>query len=64
MPCSPHRQNLRIFRRVTDPPEDGRLASIRALDDKDPETAEFLLKIFEITGVFCRHSVEAMSEER
>ena len=56
--------DLWVFRRVTNSPENGRLASVRPPDDKDPETAEFLSKVFEITCVFCRHSGEGLREEK
>ena len=42
--------DLRVFRSVADPLENGRLASVRPPDDKDPETAEFLSEVF--TRVF------------
>ena len=48
--------DLWVFRRVTDPPENGRLASVCPPDDKDPETAEFLTDVVESRRVFCRHS--------
>ena len=47
--------DLWVFRRVTDPTQKGRLASVRPPDDKDPETAEFLSDVFESPYVFCRH---------
>jgi hypothetical protein len=56
--------NPRVFRSVTDRPENGRLASVRPSDDKDPETAEFLLEVFEITCVFCRHSGDGLRKEK
>ena len=56
--------DLRVFRRVTYRPENGRLASVRPPDDKDPETAEFLSEVFEITCVFCRHSGEGLRKEK
>ena len=54
----------RVFRSVTDRPENGRLASVRPPDDKDPETAEFHLEVFEITCVCCRHSGEGLRNEK
>ena len=56
--------DLWVFRRVTNSPENGRLASVRPPDDKDPETAEFLSKVIEITCVFCRHSGEGLRDEK
>ena len=41
--------DLRVFRSVADPLENGRLASVRPPDDKNPETAEFISKVFETT---------------
>ena len=43
--------DLRVFCSVADRPENSRLASIRSPDNKDPETAEFLLQVFEFTEV-------------
>ena len=45
--------DLRLFRRVTDPLENGRLASVRSPDDKDPETAKLLPEVFEVIRVAC-----------
>ena len=56
--------DLWVFRSVTNPPENGRLASVRPPDDKDPETAEFHLEVFEITCVCCRHSGEGLRNEK
>ena len=56
--------DLRVFRSVTNPPENGRLASVRSPDDEDPETAEFLSEVFEITCVFGRHSGEGLFQEK
>jgi hypothetical protein len=50
--------DLRVFRSVTDPLENGCLASVRPPDDKDPETAEFLSEV--CAYVFCRHSGEGL----
>ena len=55
---------FRVFRSVTYRPENGGLASVRPPDDKDPETAEFLSQVFEITCVFCRHSGEGLGKEK
>ena len=56
--------DLRVFRHVTYRPENGRLARVRPPTYKDPETAEFLSEVFEITCVFCRHSGEGLREEK
>ena len=56
--------DLWVFRSVTNRAEDGRLASVCPPDDKDPETAEFLSKILEITCVFCRHCGEGLYKEK
>ena len=56
--------DLRVFRSFTDSLENGRLASVRPPDDKDPETAEFLLEVFEIICVFCRHSEDGLCKEK
>ena len=52
--------DLWVFRRVTDPPENGRLAGIRPPNDEDPETAEFLSNVFDFTCVPRRHYGEDM----
>ena len=56
--------DLRVFRSVADRPENGRLASVRSPDDKNPETAEFLSEVFVITCVFCGHSGESLRREK
>ena len=53
-----------VFGSVTDRSENGRLASVRPSDNKDPETAELLAEVFVITCVFCRHSGEGLSKEK
>ena len=50
--------DLWVFRSVTNRPQNGRLPSVCPPNDKDPETAEFLSKILEITCAFCRHCGE------
>ena len=48
--------DLWVFRGVTDPPKNGRLASVCAPDDKDSEAAKLFLKVLKVLCVLCRHS--------
>ena len=56
--------DLWVFRSVTNRAEDGRLASVCPPDDKDPETAEFLSEVLEITCFCCRHCGEGLYKEK
>ena len=52
--------DLRIFRRVADAPKNGRLTSVGPPDNKNPEMAELLSEVFEMTCIFCRHAGVSM----
>ena len=56
--------DLWIFHSVTNHPQNGRLASICPPDDKDPETAEFLSEVLEITCLCCQHCGEGLHKEK
>jgi hypothetical protein len=45
--------DLRVFSSVTDGTENGRIASVRAPNDKDPEAAKFLSDVFKTADLVC-----------
>lgn len=58
--------DLWVFCSIANAPQNGRLAGVRAADDKDPEATEFffeLLKVVRVVGGFCRHAGTASVNE-